>query len=800
MHRPLAGALAVAALAVIGCSRDAAGPTPPPPPPPPAATHLWSDPRSWPSGELPRAGDALVIPVGTSIILDLSTPPLRSLTIAGELSVDATKDVALTADYISVSGSFSIGSEQTPYRGRATITLTGTVADEGTLGHATKALSVATGGRLELHGAPRVAWTRLAQSAPAGATSITLERATDWQAGDRLVIASTDFDPGQAEEIEVIGVAGATVTLRQALRYSHWGILQTIAGRPLDERAEVGLLTRNLVVRGDDASVTTGFGGHIIVFRGGTAHVEGAQLYLLGQKAKVARYPMHWHVAGDVDGQYARNNSVWKSFNRCITVHGSNAATVDGNVCYDHLGHGYFIEDGAETRNVISGNLGLGSKIPVLGERVLPSDDRPATFWITNPDNTVRGNVAAGSSGFGFWYALPEHPTGLSTNASVWPRRTPLREFSGNVAHSNRNGALMVDNGPEPDGTTKTSSFTPHQDPSSTASPAVIADFRTLTAYKHPDRAVWFRGGPLRLSGSTLADNGIGATFAAFETFLQDAVVIGESGNNATPLPSALPIRGYEFYDGRVGAQRVLFANFQPNARRQASALGYLRQNAFGIAVRNFAEGVQLSNANAVYLEDPRADRDGDKAAAFLDGDGSVTGTAGRHVVANVPIMLDASCAKRAAWNAWVCASPFLQFYTTTAEGAAIAPLVVTRDDATAITLVGTGGATGSTNMTLLARRTYALQYASPVAKPRFYFREMAGTDWVGLIVPYASSQITVYRDYDASRPLTAAATLAELDASAGAKYYYDAVAHQVHLRAQPQSGRDYSVIFIDPR
>ena len=35
---------------------------------------------------------------------------------------------------------------------------------------------------------------------------------------------------------------------------------------------------------------------------------------------------------------------------------------VSGNVCYDHLGHGYFLEDSVEQNNVINRNLGLGTR------------------------------------------------------------------------------------------------------------------------------------------------------------------------------------------------------------------------------------------------------------------------------------------------------------------------------------------------------------------------------------------------------------------------------------------------------
>ena len=37
---------------------------------------------------------------------------------------------------------------------------------------------------------------------------------SSWEAGDRLVIASTDFDFNQAEEVEVISVDGNKVTVR----------------------------------------------------------------------------------------------------------------------------------------------------------------------------------------------------------------------------------------------------------------------------------------------------------------------------------------------------------------------------------------------------------------------------------------------------------------------------------------------------------------------------------------------------------------------------------------------------------
>ncbi|MEO7038602.1 MAG: G8 domain-containing protein [Gemmatimonadaceae bacterium] len=798
--KSLARVVAVIALpiAILGsCSADSKVPTDPGPPP--ASTHKWSDASSWPSHAVPVANEDVVVPVGTAMILDITPPALKSISIQGTLTF-ADTDLALSANYVQVKGALLIGSEARPYTHRATITLTGDDSNEGVLGLASKALSVNSGASLELHGAPRVVWTTLSASAPKGATSVTVAHGVDWHAGDNIVLASTDFDPAQAEALVVQSVSGQQVTLTTALKYAHWGTLQTIGGATLDERAEIGLLSRNITIRGNDECVTSGYCGHIIVFQGGIAHVEGVELYQMGQKSKLARYPFHWHVAGDVTGQYIRNSSIWKTFNRCVTVHGTNMALVSGNLCYNHLGHGYFLEDGIEHGNTITNNLGILAVTPVAGQQVLASDTRPATFWITNPDNTYTGNVAAGSMGVGFWIALPLHPNGLSATDAVWPRRTAFTNFSNNKAHSNRSTGMNIDDGPNPDGTVGTTYYDPRVDPTNGSSAVVVTSFDHYTGYKNRNRGAWMRGANLRLTHALLADNDIGATFAANETFLQDAVVIGESANNATTL-GTYPIRGYEFYDGRVGAQRVQFVNFTPNGTRQASAYGYNRNNAFSINTQNFTDNASFLNSNHVYLEDPHADKDGDKAAVFLDADGSVTGTAGAHVAANMPILLDNTCTSHTEWNAYVCRGAYGLFSLGTGAATAenIAPLMIRRDDNVTGTMAGSGGSLTSINMSLLSGRKYTLQPALVPSKPRLYWRDAAPGDNARIGFPWTNASVKVWRDYDSGHPIAAAASLADLDASTGNVYYFDAAGSMMYVKLQVQTNRNYSTIFIDP-
>jgi cell migration-inducing and hyaluronan-binding protein len=788
------GLLAAAVLLAVSCSApESTGPNGNNPPPISNAK-LWSSASTWPGGRVPQAGDSVVIPAGLAVKLDTSPPVLHSLTLKGQL-VFGDVDVTLTTGWIDVEGTLQIGSATKPYKKRALITLTGTTGNADILGMGNKMIGVH--GTLDLHGEARGGWTHLSATAPAGGTSLRLEASKGWRAGDRLVVASSDYDPNQAEEVVITAVSGKTLTIAQPLKYSHFGDIVTVSGYRVDERAEVGLLSRNITIRGDTGS-TPGYGGHIIVMQGATARVEGVELFQMGQRGHLARYPMHWHMAGDVTGQYFRNSSVWRTFSRCVTIHGTDNATVQDNVCYDHTGHGYFMEDGAETGNLVQGNLGLVSRIPQGTDRLLASDANAATFWITNPDNTIRNNVAAGSRGMGFWCAFPASPTGLSTGEPDLPQTTPLREFSGNVAHSNYSGGLHVDDGPLPDGTTATTYYAPRVDPANSSNP-VVAHFTDFRAYKHSSRAVWLRGGNLELDNAVLADNGIGATFAANQTYVKNSVFIGQSGATTKLPPSGL-LKGYEFYDGLVGADGVTFVNYTAASSVPAGALGYNRTNAFPIDPLNFASHLTFINSNPVYLENPALDKDGDKAAVFLDQTGEVTGTANRWVTANVPILVTPSCSYHATWNSYICNSRFVNLSVQSGGGEAVAPLTVTRDDAVSLDLSGTGNQPGQAALSALPGRGYTMQWSGAAPPtPRLYLYDASAGDWVRVSLPLSSAPPHVIRDYNSGRPIAAATSLAELDASAGDKYYYDAGVGMLHLKLVVQSGRDWATIFVTP-
>lgn len=451
------------------------------------AQQMWSNPATW-GGTKPVAGEAVTIPMGTHIVLDEDTPDLAGLTIQGTLSFD-NQDLNLTADMITVMGTFQIGAAGAgnQYMHQATITLNGSGASERGI--------MVIGGTLELHGNPTaVSYTKINAHAPAGSTNLSLIEHVDWQVGQEIIVSPTDFylagnGISETQKVNLTNISGSNIDFNTALNAHRWGVLQyatntgvslsntNIVTPPsgtgttptiLDERAYVANLTRNIVIQAPDDALwnTNGFGVHLMVMRagGGTgamgiAHVDGVEFRRAGQRGQLGRYPFHWHMIsyngsdelGDATGQYIRNSSINTSENRGIVIHGTNGVTVQNNVVYDIKGHGIFTEDASERRNIIDGNIVLHVRHPAAADLLKFHEGDPFTgrgasgFWISNPDNTVSNNVAGDNQSNGFWLAFPTNPWGLSIDVPIIPQRLLFGVFDNNVAFSNGSEGILLD-------------------------------------------------------------------------------------------------------------------------------------------------------------------------------------------------------------------------------------------------------------------------------------------------------------------------------------------------------------------
>src|ERR1700722_18429675 len=90
----------------------------------------WSDAATWPDKKVPGKDAVVAIEKDMNVVLDVSPPPLRSLTINGKLSFADNKDLELTTEWVMVHGELEIGTEARPHTRKATITLTDNVKDE----------------------------------------------------------------------------------------------------------------------------------------------------------------------------------------------------------------------------------------------------------------------------------------------------------------------------------------------------------------------------------------------------------------------------------------------------------------------------------------------------------------------------------------------------------------------------------------------------------------------------------------------------------------------------------------------
>src|SRR5271169_1125606 len=229
-----------------------------------ASGKRWSDAATWPDKKVPGKDAAVTIGKDMNVVLDVSPMPLRSLTIEGKLSFADAKDLELTTEWIMVHGELEIGTEAKPHTRNATITLTDNVKDEdfGGLGGNDRSDRgiMLMGGTLNLHGDRTNSWTKLSSTANAGATSIQVLNSAGWRVGDEIVLASTDFDPRQAERRNIAAISGNTITLDKKLDYMHFGKITF----DVDERGEVGLLTRNIKLQASPDADQTLFGGHIM--------------------------------------------------------------------------------------------------------------------------------------------------------------------------------------------------------------------------------------------------------------------------------------------------------------------------------------------------------------------------------------------------------------------------------------------------------------------------------------------------------------------------------------------------------
>jgi hypothetical protein len=531
--------------------------------------NYWSDIDTW-SGEFkPQDGNTVVIPQGQTLIFDEdSSPVLKAVLVQGAFifapDTNPAHERTFDAEYIFIDkgATLEIGTEEFRYTSKLTITMHGTRESPQLPVYGNKGIFVRHG-QLDIHGVKREhTWTELKTTLAAGSDTATLNVKTDWAAGERIVVAPTDFEVDHAEEFTIVSVdnSGATTVLKldRPAMYKHFAGSKDYTGtnsvsgsktKTLEMRAEVGLLSRNVVYKGaDDDSVARQYGAHIMLHSKGddslTGRISYAEFTQVGQAFQLGRYPIHFHMIGAVHNSYIEGNAIHHTYNRAVTTHGVHYLTVKKNVAYETMGHTFFIEDAIETHNSYLYNLAVKTK---RSWSLLNTDQTPASFWITHPNNIFIGNHAAGSDRYGFWFDLQTHPIGPSADPNICPEYEVLGEFTGNVAHSNGRYGLRIFHRftpvENPCAALAGGAFNNREQPDSTISPPIKTKFTDFLGYKNKRTGIIAEElGAVTFENIRVADNlfsGVefGITQAgpwreANEDYhLQDALIVAASDN-----------------------------------------------------------------------------------------------------------------------------------------------------------------------------------------------------------------------------------------------------------------------------
>ena len=288
----------------------------------------------------------------------------------------------------------------------------------------------------------------------------------------------------------------------------------------IETRAPVGLLSRSIRIVSDDtlgaaswpAAPGAFFGGHMIFRQGFKAvQVQGVEFYQLGQGGRIGHYPVHFHMARQIPpNTFVSDSSIWDSMNRWVVLHGAQGVTLQRDVGYLSMGHGFYLEDATETNNKLYGDLGVFARAAILDPASVPlaqqhnprqvpgilsspfpttlnvpcgdttcpcngnpnarcgtpqeqvpyhSDiDHPSVFWITNGWNDFQYNMAdgAGTCGFCYWltpafisgHSRMVHWKGYAAEQRGLARAAmaPLENFYGNSCSTAMNSFNVVGN------------------------------------------------------------------------------------------------------------------------------------------------------------------------------------------------------------------------------------------------------------------------------------------------------------------------------------------------------------------
>lgn len=432
-----------------------------------AEARSWCDPATW-GGAVPTAADDVVVPDGV-VLIDCEAEA-RTLTVAAPAALRASRttksSLSLHGNFI-VKGTLDYGTPDDRVEAAAEIIFKG-MKDSDYVGTSSKfdgedvtndpvvmevidsdvGLWIMGSGALKAAGIQKKAWSRLTDGAGPDDPSITVEDASGWLPGDKVMLTPTQTTESpdyfeSFDEAEIAKVDGLSVTLSSSPKYPHAGCSGCM------RRGEAGNLSRNVVIRSlDDAAHA-----HIMVAEQGVLQLDSVELRWLGPErpgGPSRRSPIYFHQQrGASEASFVRHSSIWGGQSGFIAIEKSDGIELTDVVGYDAAADG--MRGGFSSFDEYGGAAPSGVLFTeVLAARLIPrmrEEDGARIQYLlhgiacgsgagTGCVRCVSTGVATGvdSSGF-FWNNNVHLPVG------------PDQIFKDNVAHNNGwNGVRLWQN------------------------------------------------------------------------------------------------------------------------------------------------------------------------------------------------------------------------------------------------------------------------------------------------------------------------------------------------------------------
>lgn len=463
------------------------------------AAGSWFDGSTWQSGAVPGPGAKVLIPAGLQVTYaGVSDTPLKTLRVDGELRFDPYRDSRLVIDtlVIAPAGSLEIGTSDDPVSAEVKVEIM--IAGDGDIDTVWDPMLLSRGvvshGSVEIHGAPKRSFLKVAKTSLLGDSELVLEEAPDgWRVGNRLVVTGTKkrgwawddaaqamrHHPSQDEVVTIVAIDGNRVSIDRPLLFNH--------DTPRDDLgAYVANITRNIVfasIAGDRTPLEQR--GHVMFMHSDAVDVRYAAFAHLGRTDKSreafgvaaldkviptsnikGRYSLHVHMTGMANpdnptmvvGNVVEGSPGWG-----FVHHSSHSEFID-NVAFGVFGAAYAAEDGDETglwlRNIAIRSPGFdrGDDSAKQGAERHDNGRTGDGFFFAGRLVEAAENVAANTT-HGFVWMTRSAPSGpmLQTlhqpeiaygKAIVDPEVPPIQGFRDNEAFGTELGLMVIKKNP----------------------------------------------------------------------------------------------------------------------------------------------------------------------------------------------------------------------------------------------------------------------------------------------------------------------------------------------------------------